>query len=188
MEDVYMEDIIIDYVPSYDDGIIKDNLNNDNYIHCNVFIEDHKCLPLYVSYFSMNHFLSMDCNMCICFILICVMMIGIFSHSIFDYVIPILLSSWLKFHILRASTGIFGRMKTLNKVVHITLILVVVKSMRIVSCSQYSRLSKLLAEDGADNDWFGRSVSIYDNNALIGAYGDDDKAGDAGMYHDILSS
>ncbi len=65
--------------------------------------------------------------------------------------------------------------------------IVVVKSMRIVSCSQYSRLSKLLAEDGAYNDDFGSSVSIYDNNALIGAYGDDDKADDAGMYHDVLS-
>ncbi len=48
--------------------------------------------------------------------------------------------------------------------------------------SYWSRQSKILAKDGAASDWFGSSVSIYDNNAFIGAYGDDDKITDAGMY------
>ncbi len=46
----------------------------------------------------------------------------------------------------------------------------------------WSRQSKILARDGLPSDWFGSSVSIYDNNAFIGSYMDDDKAGDAGMY------
>jgi hypothetical protein len=48
--------------------------------------------------------------------------------------------------------------------------------------SYWSRQSKILAKDGSASDNFGSSVSIYDNNALIGAYVDDDKTGDAGMY------
>ncbi len=48
--------------------------------------------------------------------------------------------------------------------------------------SYWSTQAKILAKDGAASDWFGSSVSIYDNNAFIGANMDDDKAGDAGMY------
>jgi hypothetical protein len=44
----------------------------------------------------------------------------------------------------------------------------------------FSRSSKLLAKDGAAYDIFGH-VSIYDTTAMIGAHGDDDKAGDAGI-------
>ncbi len=45
----------------------------------------------------------------------------------------------------------------------------------------WSRQSKLLAADGAGSDYFGASVTIYGTTAMIGAYGDDDKTGDAGM-------
>jgi hypothetical protein len=48
--------------------------------------------------------------------------------------------------------------------------------------SYWSRQSKILAKDGSNSDLFGSSVSIYDTNALIGAYGDDDKVPEAGMY------
>ena len=45
----------------------------------------------------------------------------------------------------------------------------------------WSRQCKMLAADGAGSDFFGVSVSIYDTTAMIGAYGDDDKASDAGI-------
>jgi hypothetical protein len=45
----------------------------------------------------------------------------------------------------------------------------------------FSQSSKLLAYDGAESDWFGASVSIFDTTGMIGAHADDDKAGDAGM-------
>ncbi len=49
--------------------------------------------------------------------------------------------------------------------------------------SYWSHQSKILAKDGvATSDCFGISAFIYGNNALIGAYGDDDKGTDAGMY------
>ncbi len=48
--------------------------------------------------------------------------------------------------------------------------------------SYWSRQSKLLAQDGAADDQFGNSVSIYNNNALIGADHDDDRGTDAGIY------
>jgi hypothetical protein len=48
--------------------------------------------------------------------------------------------------------------------------------------SYWSKQSKILAKDGVASDLFGSSVSIYDNNALIGSHVDDDKANDAGMY------
>ncbi len=47
--------------------------------------------------------------------------------------------------------------------------------------SCWSRQSKILASDGAAADQFGYSVSIYNNAALIGAFGDDDKAANAGV-------
>ncbi len=45
----------------------------------------------------------------------------------------------------------------------------------------WSRQSKILAADGAASDLFGFSVSIYGTTAMIGAFGDDDKATDAGI-------
>jgi hypothetical protein len=45
----------------------------------------------------------------------------------------------------------------------------------------WSRQYKILAADGAGSDFFGHSVSIYNNTAMIGAHGDDDKDTDAGM-------
>jgi hypothetical protein len=39
-----------------------------------------------------------------------------------------------------------------------------------------------LATDGATSDYFGCSVSICNNAVFIGAYGDDDKAVNAGKY------
>jgi hypothetical protein len=47
--------------------------------------------------------------------------------------------------------------------------------------SYWSQQCKMLAKDGAAGDSFGFSVSIYKNNALIGAIWDDDKATDAGI-------
>ena len=35
--------------------------------------------------------------------------------------------------------------------------------------------SKITASDGASDDYFGYSVSIYENTIVVGAYGDDDK-------------
>jgi hypothetical protein len=48
--------------------------------------------------------------------------------------------------------------------------------------SYWSRQSKILATDGAASDQFGYSVSIYNNAAFIGAFKDDDKALDAGVF------
>jgi hypothetical protein len=42
---------------------------------------------------------------------------------------------------------------------------------------------KLLASDGAANDWFGRSVSISGDYAIVGAYRDDDKGSDSGSAY-----
>jgi hypothetical protein len=49
----------------------------------------------------------------------------------------------------------------------------------------FSRSAKLLASDGALSDQFGSSVSIYGANAIIGAFNDDDKTLDAGIYINI---
>jgi hypothetical protein len=48
--------------------------------------------------------------------------------------------------------------------------------------SYWSRQSKILAKDGVDGDYFGSSVSIYNNHALIGSDGNDDKGTDSGMH------
>jgi FG-GAP repeat len=45
----------------------------------------------------------------------------------------------------------------------------------IFSTYAWSQRRKLTASDGASGDYFGRSVSISGDNAVIGAYGDDDK-------------
>jgi hypothetical protein len=42
-----------------------------------------------------------------------------------------------------------------------------------LSESYWSLQTKLIAKDGTNEDNFGVSVSIYDNNALIGASNDD---------------
>ncbi|NEO84198.1 MAG: PEP-CTERM sorting domain-containing protein [Spirulina sp. SIO3F2] len=44
-------------------------------------------------------------------------------------------------------------------------------------------LHKLTAPDAADWDWFGSSVSISENFALIGAYGDDDNGERSGSAY-----
>ncbi len=42
------------------------------------------------------------------------------------------------------------------------------------------RYAKILSQDSAATDWFGRDVSIYATTAMIGLQNDDDKATDAG--------
>ncbi len=51
----------------------------------------------------------------------------------------------------------------------------------------WSRQSKILAADGTTSDLFGTSVCLYTSIAIIGAYMDDDKALDAGMYNSIIN-
>ena len=43
--------------------------------------------------------------------------------------------------------------------------------------------AKLTASDGADDDWFGVSVALDGNTAVIGASGDDDKGIDSGSVY-----
>ena len=43
--------------------------------------------------------------------------------------------------------------------------------------------AKLIASDGADDDWFGVSVALDGNTAVIGASGDDDKGIDSGSVY-----
>jgi hypothetical protein len=49
--------------------------------------------------------------------------------------------------------------------------------------SSWVEEAKLLAPDGAAYDYFGRSVAIDGNTALVGAYGDDDKGNDSGSAY-----
>jgi hypothetical protein len=51
--------------------------------------------------------------------------------------------------------------------------------------SSWSRQAKILAADGEGGDRFGNSVSVYTSSALIGAWNDDDKGGDAGEYSEV---
>ena len=51
------------------------------------------------------------------------------------------------------------------------------------SGSTWSQQSKLTADDAAANDFFGASVSISGNLALIGAYGDDDNGSSSGAAY-----
>jgi hypothetical protein len=48
--------------------------------------------------------------------------------------------------------------------------------------------SKIIASDGAANDYFGSSVSVSGNHILIGAYSDDDNGIDAGAAYVYTSS
>ena len=51
------------------------------------------------------------------------------------------------------------------------------------SSGNWTQKAKLLADDGAANDGFGDSVSVYNNTAVIGAYFDDDKGSDSGSAY-----
>ena len=44
----------------------------------------------------------------------------------------------------------------------------------------WTEQAKLYANDPASSDYFGISVSLYGNTALIGASGDDDKGSGSG--------
>lgn len=51
-----------------------------------------------------------------------------------------------------------------------------------------SQNAKLTASDRAANDWFGESVSLSGNSALVGAWGDDDNgssSGSAYLFHSL---
>jgi len=45
------------------------------------------------------------------------------------------------------------------------------------------QLAKLTAADGALNDWFGFSVGVSGNRAIVGAYGDDDNGSYSGSAY-----
>ena len=47
----------------------------------------------------------------------------------------------------------------------------------------WTQKQKLLASDGAIDDWFGRSVSVYNNIAVIGAIFDDDNGSNSGSAY-----
>ena len=51
------------------------------------------------------------------------------------------------------------------------------------SGSTWSQRSKVVASDGAADDWFGWSVSIYASIAVIGSRYDDDKGSESGNSH-----
>jgi hypothetical protein len=46
-----------------------------------------------------------------------------------------------------------------------------------------AKVQKLLAGDGAAGDYFGASVAVSGNTAIIGAYGDDDKGSGSGTAY-----
>ena len=53
------------------------------------------------------------------------------------------------------------------------------------SGSTWTQQAKIVASDGANNDYFGYSVSISSDGktAIVGAYGDDDRGTDAGSAY-----
>ncbi|HOR97207.1 MAG TPA: FG-GAP repeat protein [Kiritimatiellia bacterium] len=51
------------------------------------------------------------------------------------------------------------------------------------SGTTWTRQAKLTANDGSDSDWFGYSVAISGDTALVGAYGDDDKVSNSGSAY-----
>ncbi len=61
--------------------------------------------------------------------------------------------------------------------------LLVLLFFRHVYSQSFSRLQKLIAADGAANDYFGAAVTQSGTNLLIGAFCDDDKTTDAGTYN-----
>jgi hypothetical protein len=60
-----------------------------------------------------------------------------------------------------------------------------------VNCSDWDKAAKLTASDGAAGDYFGISVSVSGDYAILGAYGDDDNGGNSGsayiFYYDGTS-
>jgi hypothetical protein len=52
--------------------------------------------------------------------------------------------------------------------------------------SAWSQTQKLLANDGAANDYFGTSVSLSGGLLAVGANGDDDKGGASGGLYKHL--
>ena len=50
------------------------------------------------------------------------------------------------------------------------------------SNGEFEQIQKIKASDGASNDYFGYSVSIYENTIVVGAYGDDDRRGSAYIF------
>lgn len=53
---------------------------------------------------------------------------------------------------------------------------------------KYDRETRLLPEDGESNDMFGKSVSLYGDIALIGAWADDDRGDHAGSAYVFVRS
>jgi hypothetical protein len=51
------------------------------------------------------------------------------------------------------------------------------------SGTTWTQQAKLLASDGTAGDWFGVSVSLFGNTALIGAHGDDDNGDSSGSAY-----
>jgi len=49
--------------------------------------------------------------------------------------------------------------------------------------STWTQQAKLLPSDGVANDWFGVSVSLYGDTALVGAHGNDDNGDSAGSAY-----
>ena len=56
------------------------------------------------------------------------------------------------------------------------------------SGTTWTQQAKLNASDGAKDDWFGYSVSVSGDTALVGAYGDDDKGSVSGSAYVFLRS
>ena len=48
---------------------------------------------------------------------------------------------------------------------------------------RFSKETKITASDAAQYDWFGYSIAISGNYAIMGAYGDDDNGGDSGSAY-----
>ena len=51
------------------------------------------------------------------------------------------------------------------------------------SGNNWTQQAKLIPSDGSNGDYFGYSVSIFGNHALIGAYGDDDNGSGSGSAY-----
>ncbi|MCB0518457.1 MAG: FG-GAP repeat protein, partial [Saprospiraceae bacterium] len=56
------------------------------------------------------------------------------------------------------------------------------------SGTTWTEQAKLTASDGAANDWFGWSVSLSGDYALIGAYRDDNNVADSGSAYFFVRS
>ena len=56
------------------------------------------------------------------------------------------------------------------------------------SMAQWSQQAKLVSDDGATKDQFGRSVSVDGDYAIVGAYYDDDGGGNSGSAYIFIRS